>query len=71
MISGDLRKFFFFWGGGEIETETYIIQSNQSKSGEITVQNLSWRIFFQEEVKFLKSGIWFQFYSASNKDTFF
>ena len=35
------------------------------------VQNLSWRIFFNEQVKFLKSGIWFQFYSASNKDTFF
>ena len=35
------------------------------------VQNLSWRIFLQEEVKFLKSGNWFQFYNASNKDTFF
>ena len=35
------------------------------------VQNLSWRIPFQEQVKFLKSGTWFQFYKASNKDTFF
>ena len=33
--------------------------------------NLTWRIFFQTQVKFLKSGIWFQFYIASNKDTFF
>ena len=32
------------------------------------MRNLSGRIFFQEKVKFLKSGIWFQFY-ASNKDT--
>ena len=31
----------------------------------------SWRIPFQEQVKFLKSGIWFQFYNTSNKDTFF
>ena len=35
------------------------------------MQNLSWRIPFQEQVKFLKSGIWFQFYKASNKDIFF
>ena len=35
------------------------------------MQNLSWRIPFQEQVKFLKSGIWFQFYKASNKDTLF
>ena len=35
------------------------------------VQNLSRRIFFQEKVKFLKSGIWFRFYASSNKDTFF
>ena len=35
------------------------------------MQNLSWRILFQEQIKFLKSDIWFQFYSASNKDTFF
>ena len=34
------------------------------------VENLSGRIFFQEKVKFLKSGIWFQFYASSNKDTF-
>ena len=35
------------------------------------VQNLSERIFFQKKVEFLKSGIWFQFYALSNKDTFF
>ena len=34
------------------------------------MQNLGWKIFFQGQVKFLKSGIRFQFYSASNKDTF-
>ena len=55
----------------KIEFETYVIQSNQSKNKKIIVQNLSWRIPFQEQVKFLKSGIWFQFYKASNKDTFF
>ena len=32
------------------------------------VQKLSERMFFQEKVKFLKSGIWFQFYAPSNKD---
>ena len=35
------------------------------------MKNLSWKILFQEQVKFLKSGFWFQFYNASNKDTFF
>ena len=34
------------------------------------VQNLSWRIFLQEQLKFLNSGIWIQFHNASNKDTF-
>ena len=34
------------------------------------MQNLIGRIFFQEKVEFLKSGIWFQFYASSNKDTF-
>ena len=66
MISNDLRKF---WRKSEIET--YIIQLNQSKNKKIIVQNLSWRIFFQEQVKFLKSSIWFQFYNAWNKDIFF
>ena len=34
------------------------------------VQNLSGRIFFQEKVEFLKSGvIWFQFYASSNQDS--
>ena len=28
------------------------------------MHNLSWRIFFQEQVKLLTSGIWFQFYNA-------
>ena len=50
MISKDLRKFL-----GKIEIKTYMIQLNK----KIIVQNLSWRIFFQEQVKFLKSGIWF------------
>ena len=36
MISRDLRKF----GGGKIEIETYMIQTNQSKI-KIIVQNLS------------------------------
>ena len=57
--------------GKNIEIETYIIQSNQSSNQKIIVQNLSGRIFFQEQVKFLKLGIWFQFYNASNKDTCF
>ena len=35
------------------------------------MQNLSWRVFSQEQVKFLKSGIWVQFYNALNKDRFF
>ena len=61
MISKDLRKFW-----GKLEIETYIIQLNQSKNQNIIVQNLSWMIFFQEQVKFLKSGIWFQFYNPSN-----
>ena len=47
------------------------LQSSQSKNKKIIVKNLSQRNFFQEQVKFLKSGIWFQFYYASNKDTFF
>ena len=51
--------------------KTYNFQTNQSKNWEIVVQNLSWKIFFQEQVKFLKLGIWFQFYNTSNKDTFF
>ena len=34
------------------------------------VQNLGGKIFFQEKVEFLKSGIWFQFYALSNEDTF-
>ena len=55
----------------EIEIETHIIQSNQSKDRKIIVQNLSWRILFQEQVKFLKSSICFQFYNALNKDTVF
>ena len=67
MISGDMQKFL----GEKIEIETYIIQSNQSKNQKIMVQNLNWRILFQEQVKFLKSGIWFQFYNVSNNDTFF
>ena len=69
MISGDMQKFW----GKKIESETYKTQSSQmkKKKKKIIVQNLSWRIVFQEKVKFLKSGIWFQFYSASNKDTFF
>ena len=66
MISGDLRNFL-----GKTDIETYIIHPNQSKSREFIVENVSWRILFQEQVKFLKSGIWFQFYNASNKDTFF
>ena len=49
-----MRKFW-----GKIEIETYIIQLNQGKNQKIIVQNLSWRIFFQEQVKFLISGIWF------------
>ena len=56
---------------GKIELETYIIQSTQRKNQKLIVQNLSLRILFQEQVKFLKSGIWSQFYNASNKDTFF
>ena len=48
-----------------------IIWSNQIKNQKIIVQNLSWRSFFQGQVKFLKSAIWFQFYNASNKDIFF
>ena len=35
------------------------------------MQNLSERLFFQEKVEFLKPCIWFQFYSSSNKNTFF
>ena len=35
------------------------------------MQSSSWRIFFQEQVKFPKSGIWFQVYNVSNKNTFF
>ena len=35
------------------------------------VQNLSGAIFFRERVEFLISGIWFQFYASSNKDTLF
>ena len=35
------------------------------------VQNLSERIVFQEKFEFLKSGIWFQLYASSDKDTFF
>ena len=34
------------------------------------VQNLSGIIFFQGKVDFLKLGIWFQFYTLSNKYTF-
>ena len=33
--------------------------------------SLSWKSFFQEQVKFVKLGIWFEFYNASNKDTSF
>ena len=55
----------------KIENETYMIHPNQSKNPKMTVQNLSFRIFFHEQVKFLKSGNWFQFYSSLNKDTFF
>ena len=56
--------------GKKIEIETYKIQLNQRKNRKIIVQNLSCRILFQEKVKFLKSGIWFQLYSASNKNAF-
>ena len=66
IISGDLRKFW-----GKIEIESYIIQSNKRKNQKLIVQNLSWRIFFQKQVKLLTSGIWPQFYNASNKNTFF
>ena len=55
MISGDLRNV-----GGKIEIETNISQSNENKDKKIIVQNLSWRIFFQEQVKFLNQ-IWYQF----------
>ena len=34
-------------------------------------RKFSGRIFFQEKVEVLKSGIWFKFYSESNKDSFF
>ena len=44
---------------------------SKQKSKNYGVQNLSGRTLFQEQVKFLKSGIWFQFYNASNKDTYF
>ena len=44
------------WGKNCIET--YIIQSNRSKNQEIIVQNMNWKIFLQEQVKFLKSDIW-------------
>ena len=54
----------------KIEIEIHIINTNQSKNRKIIVENLSWRIFFQEQVKFLKSDIWFRFYNTSNKDTF-
>ena len=40
----------------KIEIETDIIQSSQSKNRKIKVQNLSQRIFFQEQVKFSKIG---------------
>ena len=55
----------------KIETETYIVQSNQSKNRKIIVQNLSWRIFFMEQVKFLKSGTGFQFQYVPNKKIHF
>ena len=53
----DFKRPEKIWGKNEIET--YIVQLNQSKNKRIIVQNLSWRIFFQEQVKFLKSAIWF------------
>ena len=59
------------FGQKKDEIETYIILSNQRKNKKIIVKTLCWRILFQELVKFLKSGIWFKFYNASNKDTFF
>ena len=57
--------------GQNIEIETWIVQSNQSENQKLIVKKLSCSIFFQEQVKFLKSSIWFQFYDASNKGTFF
>ena len=35
------------------------------------MQNLSWRIFFQEQVKFLKSDIWFNFTMHQTKIHYF
>ena len=58
MISKTCENFFLGEGRG-IEIEAYIIQLNQSKNQKIVVQNLSWRIFFQEQVKFLKSAFGF------------
>ena len=54
--------------GQNIESESYIIQSNQSKNRKLMVQNLSWRIFFQEQIKFLKS---FNFTMHQTKIHFF
>ena len=56
--------------GEKTEIETYIIQSKQ-KIKKKYCENSSCRIFLQEQVKLLKSGTWFQFYNASNKNTFF
>ena len=52
-----LAKYDFKRPGKRLgKMETYMIQSNQSKNRKIIVQNLSWRIFFHEQVKFLKLG---------------
>ena len=45
--------------GEKIDIEGSIIQSNQIKNRKIIAQNLSCRSFFQQQVKFLKLGIWF------------
>ena len=62
-----ISQYFLKFLGKKLKLK---LQSNQSKNQKIIVQNLNWRIFFREQVKFLKSGIWFPFYNASNKDTF-
>ena len=66
-ISGDLRKFW----DKKLKLKLTLFSQIKVKIKKIIMQNLSWRIFFQEQVNFVKLDIWFQFYNPSNKDKFF
>ena len=69
MISGDLWKILGINWNWNLYNSVKSKQKSKSYGANFNLEKLLSAI--QEQVKFLKLGIWFQFYHALNKDTFF